>query len=170
MDTDEPSPQRQPLTRHGGTDDAKQALEPVFSVGQDVALQTFSSVFRESLHDPALLNAMLLAATFAVAGGVLNQECLRYQTETMRSIRKRIEHSVPAVTTSTLGAMLLLAGVEVKSSSSHLVRPMLMCRMQMRLGMRPQVELHLRAVRRLLETCKERSSYLTDDIKRAIFW
>lgn len=114
---------------------------------------------------------MLLAATFAVAGGVLNEECLRYQTETMRSIRKRIEHSVPAVTTSTLGAMLLLAGVEVKTYfPRNLVRPMLMCSMQMRLGMRPQVELHLRAVRRLLETCKQRSSYLTDDIKRAIFW
>lgn len=100
-------------------DDAKRAFEPVFSVDDDVALQTFSSVFRENLDDPALLNAILLTATFAVAGGVLNQEGLRYQTQAMKSIRKRIDHSVDTVTTSTLGAMLLLAGVEVRSSLSY---------------------------------------------------
>jgi hypothetical protein len=36
--------------------------------------------------------------------------------------------------------------------------------------MRPQVELHLKAVRRLLETSKLQENYLTVDIKRAIFW
>jgi len=36
--------------------------------------------------------------------------------------------------------------------------------------MRPQVELHLKAVRRLLDICSTSHVYLTDGIKRAIFW
>jgi hypothetical protein len=96
------------------TDKARQALEPVFSFEDRVSLQSFNSVFRADLSDPALLNAVLLAATFAVTGGVLDQDCLRYQTKTMRTLRESISAPAPLATTSTLGAILLLAGVEVR--------------------------------------------------------
>lgn len=36
--------------------------------------------------------------------------------------------------------------------------------------MKSQVEIHLKAVRRLLESTKTKQIYLTDGIKRAIFW
>jgi hypothetical protein len=91
------------------TDKARQALEPVFSFEDRVSLQSFNSVFRADLSDPALL-----AATFAVTGGVLDQDCLRYQTKTMRTLRESISAPAPLATTSTLGAILLLAGVEVR--------------------------------------------------------
>jgi hypothetical protein len=94
-------------------DKAKQAVEPVFSIGDDVDFQTFRSVFRTSLNDPALLNAVLLTATSAVAGGTVAGDSLRYQTETIKTLRQRISDSDANSTLSTLGAILLLAGVEV---------------------------------------------------------
>jgi hypothetical protein len=36
--------------------------------------------------------------------------------------------------------------------------------------MRPQVELHMEAVRKLLDICGQKHIYLNDGIKRAIFW
>ncbi|OQU96931.1 hypothetical protein CLAIMM_02942 isoform 2 [Cladophialophora immunda] len=134
------------------SDEAKQALEPVFSLGDEVALQNFRSVFRTGVDDPALLNAVLLTATFAATKNVLDHEYLQYQGETIRAIRERISVSDPTTTVSTMGAILLLAGIET------------------RLGMRAQVEIHLKAIHRLLESSKIGQVYLTDGIKRAIFW
>ncbi|KIW91977.1 uncharacterized protein Z519_06959 [Cladophialophora bantiana CBS 173.52] len=134
------------------SDEAKQALEPVSSLGDDVALQNFRSVFRTGVDDPALLNAVLLTTTFAATRNVLDQEYLHYQTETIKIIRERISMSDPTTTISTMGAILLLAGIET------------------RLGMRSQVEIHLKAIQRLLESSKILQIYLTDGIKRAIFW
>jgi len=66
------------------------------------------------LDDPALLNAVMLTFTFAVTGGVIDRECLRYQTDAVRFLRETISGSDDTMTTiSTLGAILLLAGVEV---------------------------------------------------------
>jgi hypothetical protein len=103
-----------------GADTAKQAAEPVFSFADKVTLQNFRSVFRTGLNDPALLNAVMLTFAFAVTGGVMDRECLGYQTQAMSSIRERLSLSNGAVSTTTLGAILLLAGVEVcPLSPSH---------------------------------------------------
>ncbi|KAJ9609722.1 hypothetical protein H2200_006050 [Cladophialophora chaetospira] len=99
------------------SDEAKQAFEPVFSVGDEVAFQTFRSVFRTSLHDPALLNAIMLTATFAMTDGTLDRDCLRYQSETMKTVRQRVGGADEADVNSTLGAMLMLAGIEVRDCS-----------------------------------------------------
>ena len=56
----------------------------------------------------------MLTFTFAVTGGVIDRECLRYQTDAVRFLRETISGSDDTMTTiSTLGAILLLAGVEV---------------------------------------------------------
>lgn len=102
-----------PFSRDNDTDEAKQALEPVFSIGDDTALQNFSAVFRTGVEDPALLNAVLLTATFAATKNVLDQEYLQYQNETIKIIRERISVGETAATISTMGAILLLAGIEV---------------------------------------------------------
>jgi hypothetical protein len=60
---------------------ARQAAEPIFSVGHVVPFQTFGAVFRTGLGDPALANAIMLTFAFAVAGGSIDQECLGYQAE-----------------------------------------------------------------------------------------
>lgn len=87
----------------------------MFSVGDQVALQNFRSVFHTNLDDPVLLNAILFATTFAVTGDILNRDCLQYQAQTLKSVRERISLSDASTTTATLGAILLLAGVEVWS-------------------------------------------------------
>lgn len=42
--------------------------------------------------------------------------------------------------------------------------------MQARLGMSRQVQLHMGAIRQLLDVCRTKGVYLSDGIKRAIFW
>jgi hypothetical protein len=56
---------------------------------------------------------VLLTAAFAVAGDVFDQECIHYQTETIKTVRERISLSESTATINTMGAILLLAGVEV---------------------------------------------------------
>lgn len=94
-------------------DKARQAPEPVFSVAEELAFQNFRSVFRTGLVDPALLNAVMLSFVFAVTGGRINRECLGYQGQAIGYIRERISSLVDATSESTIGAILLLAGVEV---------------------------------------------------------
>ncbi|KAL4883798.1 hypothetical protein BJY04DRAFT_24647 [Aspergillus karnatakaensis] len=133
---------------------ARQAPEPVFSIAEGLAFQNFHSVFRTStgFEDPALLNAVMLSLAFAVAGGSIDGECLRYQSQAISYIRERISSLGDAAMEATIGAILLLAGVEA------------------RLGMVPQVQLHMGAVQQLLEICRRDGIYLTSGIKRAIFW
>ncbi|KAI0458449.1 hypothetical protein F5B21DRAFT_459705 [Xylaria acuta] len=131
---------------------AREAPEPVFSVAEDLAFQSFSSVFRTSLADPALVSAVMLSLAFAVAGGSINRECLGYQSQAIGYVRERMGSLGEATSESTIGAILLLAGVEA-------------C-----LGMTSQVQLHVGAVRLLLQICRTKGVYLTGGIKRAIFW
>ena len=96
-----------------GSDKARQAPEPVFSVAEELAFQNFRSVFRTGLVDPALLNAVMLSFAFAVTGGSINRECLGYQGQAISYIREKMSSLDEATSESTIGAILLLAGVEV---------------------------------------------------------
>lgn len=129
-------------------------------------------MFRTGVDDPALLNAVLLTATYAATKDVLDHEYLKYQTETMRVIRERISVLDPSTTVSTMGAILLLAGIEVCDPCPKFpaVRMLISPVTQTRLGMRSQVEIHLKAIYQLLESSRVGQVYLTDGIKRAIFW
>ncbi|RDW60540.1 hypothetical protein BP6252_11923 [Coleophoma cylindrospora] len=131
---------------------ARQAPEPVFSMVEELAFQNFHSVFRTGLVDSALLNAVMLSFAFAVTGGSIDRECLGYQGQAIKYVREKMRSLDEATSESTIGAILLLAGVEA------------------RLGMRSQVQLHMGAVQLLLKTCQTEGVYLTGGIKRAIFW
>ncbi|KAL3428919.1 hypothetical protein BDV09DRAFT_190565 [Aspergillus tetrazonus] len=131
---------------------ARQAPEPVFSVAQELAFQSFRSVFRTGFDDPALINAVMLALAYAVTGGSLDRECLRYQGQAITYIRERMASENDAASEATIGAILLIAGVAA------------------RLGLTAQVELHMGAVQQLLKICQRKSVNLTAGIKRAIFW
>lgn len=99
------------------TDDTgklKQAAEPIFSVGDELVLLNFHSIFRTGLADPALLNATMLTFAFA-ASGTIDQEFLRYQSQALTSIRLRIESPDRATSESTVGAILLMAGIDVRT-------------------------------------------------------
>lgn len=143
------SPRLRTLLSHGA---ARCAAEPVFSVADPVLFQDFGSVFRTDIDDPALLNAVKLTFALAVTGGNMDSECIGYQTQALAGVRERMSSPDTALSLPTLGAILLLAGVEA------------------RLGMRWQVQLHMSAIRRLLDMGQSKTIYLTDGIKRAIFW
>jgi hypothetical protein len=95
------------------SDKARQAPEPVFSIAAELAFQDFRSVFRTGLVDPALLNAIMLSFVFAVTGGSIDRECLGYQGQAISCIREKMSSLDEATSESTIGAILLLAGVEV---------------------------------------------------------
>ena len=94
-------------------DKARQAPEPVFSVAEGLAFQNFQAVFRTGLVDPALLNAVMLSFAFAVTEGSIDSECLIYQGQAIGFIRERMSFPEEATSESTIGAILLLAGVGV---------------------------------------------------------
>lgn len=95
----------------------------MFSIADPVLFQDFHSVFRTDLDDPALLNAVKFTFAFAVTGGNIDHECLSYQNQAISTIRERMRSPEEALSLPTLGAILLLAGVEVgknmPSQSSH---------------------------------------------------
>ncbi|KAF5964682.1 nucleoside diphosphate sugar epimerase [Fusarium coicis] len=129
---------------------ARRAPEPVFSI--EDGFQNFQSVFRSGLVDPALLNAVMLSLAFTANGGVINEECLVYRGQAIQHIRERISMPDKVVSESTIGAILLLVGVEA------------------RLGTTSQVQLHMGAIQYLLNACEPVVVNLTQGIKRAIFW
>ncbi|EHK50808.1 hypothetical protein TRIATDRAFT_288672 [Trichoderma atroviride IMI 206040] len=112
---------------------ARKASEPVFSITEDLAFQNFHTVFRTGLTDPALANAVMLSLLFAVTEGNLDTECLKYKVCAIAYIRDKVAYAKEAASESTIGAILLLVGVEAQ------------------LGMTSQVQLHMEAVRQLLE-------------------
>jgi hypothetical protein len=94
------------------------APEPVFSVAEELAFQSFRSVFRTGFADPALLNAAMLSfasATTTRTEGNVDRECLGYQGQAIGYIRRRMSFPDEATSESTIGAILLLAGVEVST-------------------------------------------------------
>ena len=65
----------------------------------------------------------MLSLVFAVTGGSINRECLGYQSQAISYIRERLNSLDEAASESTIGAILLLAGVEVsKPCSLHFLR------------------------------------------------
>lgn len=98
-------------------DKAREAAEPVFSVADELAFHSFRAVFQTGLDDPALLNAVMLTFAFAATEGTIDRECLGYQSEAMGYIRERMSSLDRATSASTIGAILLLAGIEVSSLS-----------------------------------------------------
>jgi hypothetical protein len=75
-------------------------------------LQNFRPIFQLNLHDPAMLNATILTFSLAVTG-YFDQNCVFYHDKVLKSIRSNMSTPGRAVAESTLGAILLLAGVEV---------------------------------------------------------
>lgn len=74
-------------------------------------LENFQLVLRKGLDDRALLNAVMLTYTSSAAS--CNYERFKYQTEALSSLRQNLKSPDGATSEATLGAILLLAGIEV---------------------------------------------------------
>ena len=70
----------------------------------------------------------MFCLTFAVNGGSIDQECLRYQGQAISHIRERMSSLNEAASEATIGAILLLAGVEVRLSRSLFIHDISGCR------------------------------------------
>ena len=62
------------------------------------------------------MNAVMLSLSFAASGGVLNNESLVYRGQAIHHIRETLNKTVSE---STIGAILLLVGVEVRLKLLH---------------------------------------------------
>jgi hypothetical protein len=89
------------------------AGEPVLSVLDELVLQNFRPILRTGPDDDVLLSAIMLTFSFSIAAGNFSRQCLEYQSAALSSVRKRITSPNKATMESTMGAILLLAGVEV---------------------------------------------------------
>lgn len=85
----------------------------MLSVSDELVLRNFHSVLQSGSNDHALLSAVMLTFSFSFGEENLNGECLGYQSQTMSYIRDRMSYPEKATTESTLGAILLLARIEV---------------------------------------------------------
>ena len=137
-----------------------------------MAYQSLHTVFRSSLADPALLNAILLTLTFAVHSDSNSANFLAYKGETLRCINSQLQNLKQAVTGGLIGAILLLVGVEVRDW-----KPIVLVRMtgvltndQARLGDRETVQSHINGLALLLQRSESHEIGLHDGIKRAVFW
>lgn len=95
---------------------ARQSTEPVVNITDDIAFQNFRSVFRCGLEDPALLNGIMLSLAFAASGGEMTKECLEYATRAIGFVGKTIGNAELATADATVGAILLLAGIDVSDT------------------------------------------------------
>lgn len=56
----------------------------------------------------------MLSLAFAASGGVINNECLVYQGQAIHYVRETMSSLDKAISESTIGAILLIVGVEVR--------------------------------------------------------
>ncbi|KAJ5880751.1 N-ethylmaleimide reductase [Penicillium subrubescens] len=146
------SPKLNELLNRDDVEITTPAGNAVLSVLDELVLQNFRPILRTGPDDDVLLNAIMLTFSFSIAAGHLNRQCLEYQSAALSSVRKRINSPNKSTMESTMGAILLLAGVEAQK------------------GVPRQVRLHMGAIYQLLEICQRKGVYLSDGIKRAIFW
>lgn len=94
-------------------DKAREFGHPVLSLLDELVLQNLTLVLRKERDDNALLNSVMLTYLFVATSGNIGQECLTHQSEALCSIRQSMSIPDRATSESTLGAILLLAGIEV---------------------------------------------------------
>jgi hypothetical protein len=104
------------------------------------------------LDDPAIANALMMSLTLAANGDLVDAEFLRYKDRAMQRINKNIICASQDSIHAAICAILLLIGVE------------------WRLGVKPHVEVHFSGLQQLLKLCNDRSIFICDGIKRAVFW
>ena len=101
------------LLRHSS---ARQAGEPVFSVNDAIDYQGLKSVFHSGLEDPALSAALCLTLAFAANGGAMDRECSAYRLKCIQHVNEKLSDPAEAASTTTIGTILLLVGVEVRAT------------------------------------------------------
>jgi hypothetical protein len=90
---------------------AQQAVEPVFSISDPYSFQSVDVAFKNGFADPAFSNATMCAILFAENSHTFTPDVLHYQGQAIQHINKHLKAS--SYLDSTIGAILLLVGIEV---------------------------------------------------------
>ncbi|KAJ5504902.1 hypothetical protein N7463_007776 [Penicillium fimorum] len=147
---------RELLNRHR----FQKTAELVFSVSDELVFQNFRSVLQKGLVDNALLSAIMLTFSFTVTDCMTSRECLEYQNTALSSIRRRMSFPDRVTTEPTIGAILLLAGIEYSDPKLKILPP--------RSGLGCRVKFS--STWGQYNTFLTKGVKLSDDIKRAVFW
>ncbi len=99
------------------------AIEPLFSVDHEAPWSLsaiFSGVFRLGLSDTAFFYALLYSIAFTLNNGCLTAECLEYKGEALRFLNEKMRCPQKAISDASVGAIIILTGVEVMSARGTL--------------------------------------------------
>jgi hypothetical protein len=90
----------------------------VFCIGDagQIFFQGMESVSQGALTDPALFHALSLVLSLAANNDIPNLETLKNRGETLKNLAERMGNMQMVPQVSTLTAMLLLIGYEVRTN------------------------------------------------------
>lgn len=94
-------------------EDYQHTEQPNFSVSDELILRNFHFVFKNGFDDHALLSTIMLTFSFPASEYESSHSFLEYQSQAMRLICQRMSFPEETATEPTLGAILLLARIEV---------------------------------------------------------
>jgi hypothetical protein len=92
---------------------AQQAVEPIFSISDPYSFHNVHDAFENGFADPAFSNAIMFAIAFAENNHQFTPETLLYQGQAIQHINQQLNTLTSLE--NTIGAILLLVGVEVRS-------------------------------------------------------
>ena len=95
------------------------AGEPVFNVNDAIHYQSLPAIFESGLSDGALTAALSLTLSYAASGWRMNDECIEFSTIAIQQIRQKLSDPVTAVSSATIGTVLLLLGNAVCPHPLH---------------------------------------------------
>ena len=95
------------------------AGEPVFNVNDAIHFQSLQAIFESGLSDGALTAALSLTLSYAANGWRLNDECIKFSSIAMQQIRQKLSDPATAVSSATIGTVLLLLGNAVCPQPPH---------------------------------------------------
>lgn len=91
----------------------REAGGPVFSVNSPIEFHGLRNMFNADLEDPGLSSAVCLALALAAKGGIMDRECTAYRLKAIQHVNRTLANPTEAASTTTIGTVLLLVGVEV---------------------------------------------------------
>ena len=86
------------------------AGEPVFNVNDAIHYQSLQAIFESGFSDGALTAALSLTLSYAANGWRMNDECIKFSSIAMQHVRQKLSDPVTAVSSATIGTVLLLLG------------------------------------------------------------
>ena len=86
------------------------AGEPVFNIKDSIHYQSLHSIFESGFGDGALTAALSLTLSFAASDWQMTDESIEFNLVAMQQLRQKLSDPVIALSSATIGTVLLLLG------------------------------------------------------------